>query len=505
MSSHLDEETPGQEVDDLGDDKSPPATSDRNLSRLFDLPRVFCSPDHVQVDICDIAATTGNKWHTLKNDKELGEHIHNSNPDVRIISIISDRTDKPLRITKSSAKAIFDRYTIGPEISDIFCSFGRKPRKSEAGLGSMKAKYTADGSCDMQYLLGYIEETDRPGDKWVMRLVGVFHRFVPNGPGSLWIFLHAYPNTRVMERVKASIPDRSLRQQHWSFIHSLVLSTCLENWRWYLRSLNDEFEEISNLMLTHEFSSSKNLGDPLVKDPLSVLTPLRFLGDKALSLATQLRSSIATVRKLREASKTLHNQGDFAGSDTVFQRICDETINCEIELEGHLEDVKLLQERARETLGLVSLALNLQNQAMVVNINQGILSLTQDTVDDSATVRVVTIVTLIYVPASFVSSILGMNLFAFQGPSGGGFTVSRQFWVFIALTVPLMILTVGSWYLFTNKRKKEKERQPPATAIANVTVNVDEETGNLGAVAEAKAGALARILYRAPARRRVTA
>jgi hypothetical protein len=40
---------------------------------------------------------------------------------------------------------------------------------------------------------------------------------------------------------------------------------------------------------------------------------------------------------------------------------------------------------------------------MVVNINQSILSLTQDTVDDSATIRVVTIVTLIYVPASFVS------------------------------------------------------------------------------------------------------
>jgi hypothetical protein len=105
------------------------------------------------------------------------------------------------------------------------------------------------------------------------------------------------------------------------------------------------------LILTHEFNNSKNLEDLLEKDPL---TPLRFLGDQALFLTTQLRSSLATVRKLRETSKTLHNQGGFAGSDTDFQRICDETINCEIELEGHLEDAKLLWERARETLGLVS-------------------------------------------------------------------------------------------------------------------------------------------------------
>jgi hypothetical protein len=40
---------------------------------------------------------------------------------------------------------------------------------------------------------------------------------------------------------------------------------------------------------------------------------------------------------------------------------------------------------------------------MVVNINQSILHLTESTVDDSVTVRVITIVTLVYLPASFVT------------------------------------------------------------------------------------------------------
>ena len=38
-----------------------------------------------------------------------------------------------------------------------------------------------------------------------------------------------------------------------------------------------------------------------------------------------------------------------------------------------------------------------------VDINDKMLRLTNDTVDDSATVRVVTLVTLIYLPASFVA------------------------------------------------------------------------------------------------------
>lgn len=38
-----------------------------------------------------------------------------------------------------------------------------------------------------------------------------------------------------------------------------------------------------------------------------------------------------------------------------------------------------------------------------MTISRGIWSLTRDTVDDSATVRLVTIVTLVYLPASFVA------------------------------------------------------------------------------------------------------
>lgn len=48
-------------------------------------------------------------------------------------------------------------------------------------------------------------------------------------------------------------------------------------------------------------------------------------------------------------------------------------------------------------------AFNLKNQAIAADINSHLLNLTRDTVDDSATVRVVTLVTLTYLPASFVA------------------------------------------------------------------------------------------------------
>jgi hypothetical protein len=48
-------------------------------------------------------------------------------------------------------------------------------------------------------------------------------------------------------------------------------------------------------------------------------------------------------------------------------------------------------------------ALGLKNQDTTVGINNKMLKLTNETFDDNATVRVVTLVTLIYLPASFVS------------------------------------------------------------------------------------------------------
>src|SRR4051794_14327484 len=100
----------------------------------------------------------------------------------------------------------------------------------------------------MQYLLSYAEESSAPGsDTWTMRQVGVFHRFVPTGPGSLWVFLHAKPNTRLQQRLEEATSrweQGAPQEQHWQFMHLLVLSTYLNNWRWYLRSLVADFEKI---------------------------------------------------------------------------------------------------------------------------------------------------------------------------------------------------------------------------------------------------------------------
>jgi hypothetical protein len=51
-----------------------------------------------------------------------------------------------------------------------------------------------------------------------------------------------------------------------------------------------------------------------------------------------------------------------------------------------------------------------------------------------------------------------MNLFTFQAPDGSGFAISKQFWIFVLLTVSLTLITVGSWTAMARKRRKQKIR-----------------------------------------------
>jgi hypothetical protein len=46
--------------------------------------------------------------------------------------------------------------------------------------------------------------------------------------------------------------------------------------------------------------------------------------------------------------------------------------------------------------------IDIKNQEDSAKLNTHLYNLTQDTVDDSATIKVITVVTLLYLPASFI-------------------------------------------------------------------------------------------------------
>ena len=99
----------------------------------------------------------------------------------------------------------------------------------------------------MCYELHYVEKSDRGhGSSWAKRRIGVYHKFRSEDQHDSAIVLHTGRNSRAHQRFISSESigheDRglSLGPQRPFLVHSLVLSSFLRNWRWYLDELSGQ-------------------------------------------------------------------------------------------------------------------------------------------------------------------------------------------------------------------------------------------------------------------------
>ncbi|KAF3928202.1 hypothetical protein AA313_de0206485 [Arthrobotrys entomopaga] len=64
---------------------------------------------------------------------------------------------------------------------------------------------------------------------------------------------------------------------------------------------------------------------------------------------------------------------------------------------------------------------------------------------DGTSMKIIAALTTFFLPGTFVATIFGMSFFSYQGV-GEGFSVSSNIWVYAAVTVPLMVVTVAVWW-----------------------------------------------------------
>ncbi|KAF1963309.1 hypothetical protein CC80DRAFT_541248 [Byssothecium circinans] len=136
----------------------------------------------------------------------------------------------------------------------------------------------------------------------------------------------------------------------------------------------------------------------------------------------------------------------------------------ESKMKGYIESVDVLKGRTQNSIDLVGYTLMLHNQLEAAKIDtelrdltEGLKRLTEDTVDDSAIVKIVTFVSAIYLPGSFIATLFGMNFFLFNSESKQ-LEISPDFWMFIAVWLPLTVVTGGMYVLilYIDARLKRK-------------------------------------------------
>ncbi|GAB7347543.1 hypothetical protein MBLNU459_g4435t2 [Dothideomycetes sp. NU459] len=353
---------------------------------------------------------------------------------------------------------------------------GRRRSFSELTKSLARNRKTT-GIC---YDLRYIEANGRraPRDPFSMRHTGVCHQYDPRSKSNVAIILHPMPESRAEKRLKA-LSGPSSPGDHPLNIHFLILSSYLSNWQAYIETLAEQFMGLRERVLAIDLERAQSHLQP------DTLATLRNLEDKiSFRTLSGLKGAINTINMLLEFNERLLKDNsiemrEYENAGNVLTAYVEK-------MESHVSSVEVMEKRIVATIGSLSSLLELknqsvdlrnqtmalenqaaalENQAAADRLNEMMLKYTRESVDDNTTVKLITVFTLVYLPASFIASLLGMNLFDYDNNSGR-FLTSPDLWVFFILAVPLTILTLGlGWYFDRKGRQAKHKRQSEKSGL----------------------------------------
>jgi hypothetical protein len=76
---------------------------------------------------------------------------------------------------------------------------------------------------------------------------------------------------------------------------------------------------------------------------------------------------------------------------------------------------------------------------------------------DSAAMKTISLLGAIFFPGAYLASVFSMTFFNFQ--NSGAPSVSEQFWIYWAVTIPVTMIIVGVWYVWEKKREARYNKE----------------------------------------------
>ncbi|KAJ3580538.1 hypothetical protein NPX13_g24 [Xylaria arbuscula] len=85
-------------------------------------------------------------------------------------------------------------------------------------------------------------------------------------------------------------------------------------------------------------------------------------------------------------------------------------------------------------------------------ISQNGLEVAQHTRRDSELMKSIALLTMVFLPATFVATLFSMGIFQWNGSHGENLNVSPYIWLYVVVTVVITSATLGAWYIWVIRR-----------------------------------------------------
>jgi hypothetical protein len=340
----------------------------------------------------------------------------------------------------------------------------------------------------LAYLSRYYGQREK---SWKLWQTGVYHAFDARNDSNVFFLLHpskmsAFETTLNTFAAQDGSAAALLAQP--ARVHAMLFSTYFDNWRAFLQDKGENFHGVRSHRFPHSAQSATDFiqaeklfvanidAEEYLDISFKKLQTWRDLEDRVMPLASMFQAQLDLLDILQEIDNRF---AEAASTSTTTAPDGREVLSVKSKFfhsrKGPVKALMAsstgLQKRIHGVLNLLADTLEMRNHKQLARKNDHLVHLQRENVEDSDTVQIITVVTLMYLPASFVATLFGMNLFGFN-PDTAHIRIAKDFWLYVAVMLPLTFVTVFYWYVRTKKSRAERRRRlQPAHQLAQTAVS----------------------------------
>jgi Mg2+ and Co2+ transporter CorA len=320
-----------------------------------------------------------------------------------------------------------------------------------------------DGNVPIECLYGvrFVERNKRQNEpieseRWSLRQCAIYFQSSQPDKGATWVFV-TLP-TACRQRFEEGVLLSSQYRGDDFFEGMLILLHCVVgNWRPYIVTLSTEVEEHKARVLG---AAPDNRGPISMADSGQGQTIMVLdgkMGDALLAMRSNREDIAILVRAYKQLTST-SQQHDVVpmGSQEIMQ-----------DLDRSILQLEALRTRLNGIATLVSSFLELSNglalqqlgkESKIENeqtrsLSERMHELAERSAQDTAAVTVLTILTLVYLPLTVVTNFFSTS-FIERSTTADRISVSRDWWILVAVAVPLTGITLYIWWVWSRVKAR---------------------------------------------------
>ncbi|KAK4223998.1 hypothetical protein QBC38DRAFT_538729 [Podospora fimiseda] len=408
------------------------------------------------------------KWLGIERTANL--IITKEDPKSRFIYIRGPGSLSRLHLTRSMMTTILSYHQVMPEFLDFITNFGHQERPFDIRFSGFRRQVTLRrpptplvidqlGRSGKQYQVVYSLKstkfaTQAKSEIWRMENAVFYHQFDIETGRAVWIVMKGgtdiYDRYRELTSADGRPEDKSFGSAEECFTaslapHVLFCQWSINNWRQNIRWLEKSVQTlITNTSIVYLYSRIGG-SHPSEQKMTQNIRAMQGFEDSAHEAIVMLEGNLEVISSLKQLYEELAQPGNnaFPPGETCK----DELLSFINQLNGMSSGTRNMIMRFQTLARTITHNNTSVMQIFEYSTAERTLNLSNNMQNEAMAMRIITIVTLIYLPATFVSTFFGTDIIKYEDdshPNGKYSGAALKSW--LAISLPLTVVTgLAAW------------------------------------------------------------